>query len=151
MTAEEPFGHNQGGWPPPPGGVLAGWWYRVGATLLDNVIVGIVSLVIFAAAARVSLLGQDVGQFVLSAAYAILLIGSVRGQTVGMMAVGTRVVDATTGGPPGYARATLRVLVRIALDITIVGGLLDVLWPLWDRQNQTIHDKAANTVLLRVR
>jgi len=26
---------------------------------------------------------------------------------------------------------------------------LDLLWPLWDRRNQTLHDKAAGTVVLR--
>jgi uncharacterized RDD family membrane protein YckC len=30
-------------------------------------------------------------------------------------------------------------------------GLLDVLWPLWDAKNQTLHDKAVGTVVLRTR
>ena len=48
---------------------------------------------------------------------------------------------ATTGRFPA--------LVQIVLAFTIIGGFLDVLWPLWDRQNQTLHDKAAGTVVLR--
>jgi uncharacterized RDD family membrane protein YckC len=26
---------------------------------------------------------------------------------------------------------------------------VDILWPLWDRQKQTLHDKIAGTVVLR--
>jgi uncharacterized RDD family membrane protein YckC len=29
--------------------------------------------------------------------------------------------------------------------------LLDMLFPLWDKQRQTLHDKIAKTVVLRVR
>ena len=36
-------------------------------------------------------------------------------------------------------------LVLIVLQITFIGGILDFLWPLWDRQNQTLHDKAASS------
>ena len=33
--------------------------------------------------------------------------------------------------------------------VPFVGSLLDLLWPLWDPRNQTLHDKAAGTVVLR--
>jgi len=29
--------------------------------------------------------------------------------------------------------------------------VLDVLWPLWDRRNQTLHDKIVGTLILRTR
>ena len=50
---------------------------------------------------------------------------------------------------PGLRPGGSRALVQIVLAFTIIGGFLDVLWPLWDRQNQTLHDKAAGTVVLR--
>ena len=28
--------------------------------------------------------------------------------------------------------------------------ILDYLWPLWDDRNQTLHDKAVSTVVVRV-
>jgi uncharacterized RDD family membrane protein YckC len=28
--------------------------------------------------------------------------------------------------------------------------LLDGLWPLWDKRNQALHDKVANTVVIRM-
>ena len=40
-------------------------------------------------------------------------------------------------------------MVEFVLGVTIIGGILDALWPVWDAQNQTLHDKAAGTVLLR--
>jgi hypothetical protein len=30
------------------------------------------------------------------------------------------------------------------------GALLDYLWPLWDGRNQTLHDKVANSIVVRV-
>ncbi|MGH9114397.1 MAG: RDD family protein, partial [Acidimicrobiales bacterium] len=85
------------------------------------------------------------------AAYQILLLGQVRNQTVGNMAARTRVVDARSGGTIGYDKAAIRAIVELVLNYTVIGGLLDILWPLWDRQNQTLHDKAAGTVVLKTR
>jgi uncharacterized RDD family membrane protein YckC len=63
--------------------------------------------------------------------------------------VRTVTVDGRTGAPVSYNRAVPRALVEGVLWITFIGGILDSLWPLWDRQNQTLHDKAAGTVVLR--
>ena len=65
-----------------------------------------------------------------------------------MMAVGTRCVDAAGGTTIGYGRALLRWFVSVVLEITLIGGILDILWPLWDSKNQTIHDKAASSVVV---
>ncbi|MDQ6784111.1 MAG: RDD family protein [Actinomycetota bacterium] len=125
--------------------VLAGWWYRVGATIIDALIVGIPSGVIGAAS------GSRAVNYVLSAViglvYTTLLIGG-RGRTVGMMALGTTCVDAAGGTSIGYGRAFLRWLVGGILGVTVIGGILDILWPLWDAKNQTIHDKAASSVVV---
>jgi uncharacterized RDD family membrane protein YckC len=86
---------------------------------------------------------------VLQAVYLILMIGGHGGRTVGNMAASTVTIDGRTGAPAGYDRAVPRALVQIVLAFTIIGGILDILWPLWDRQNQTLHDKAAGTVVLR--
>lgn len=74
--------------------------------------------------------------------------GSRRGQTPGKMLVGTRVVDEANGTAIGYRRALGRRLVYL------LGGLplyLGWLWCLWDRRNQTWHDKAAGSVVVRTR
>lgn len=80
--------------------------------------------------------------------YSILLVSYPRGQTVGNLATSTRVVDAATAQPPPRNRAAVRWAVQLVLNITFVGGILDVLWPLWDPRNQTLHDKAAGTLMV---
>ncbi len=95
---------------------------------------------------------------VLYVIYATLLCGRPQGQTVGMMAVGVRAVRDDPGhGPIGYGRAFIRALfeqvLRLLELISIVLGLLwllDMLFPLWDRKRQTLHDKVAGSVVLRL-
>ncbi|MDQ2724713.1 MAG: RDD family protein [Actinomycetota bacterium] len=128
--------------------VLAGWWYRAGASIIDGLIIGVVSGVISAAS------GSRAVSYIVSAliglAYATLLIGS-GGRTVGNMALGTKTVDAAGGTTIGYGRAFVRWLISALLEITVIGGILDILWPLWDDKNQTIHDKAAKSVVVITR
>ena len=68
-----------------------------------------------------------------------------------MMAVGARAVRNESGAVVGYGKAFLRSLVSLLLGYTVIVGILDVLWPLWDAKNQTLHDKAVGTVVLRTR
>lgn len=130
-------------------GAYAGWWVRFLATIIDGIIIGIVEILFR------SLLGSTPGSIialVVGFLYATLLLGGPRGQTLGLMAMGTRCVDANTGQAIGYGRAAVRWLVwEVLLLALLIGRLLDVLWPLWDGRNQTIHDKAASTVVIRVR
>jgi uncharacterized RDD family membrane protein YckC len=90
--------------------------------------------------------------------YATVMCGGTRGQTVGMMAVGVRVVRDDAHDALGYGRALWRALVeqvlRLLGTVTIILGLiwiLDMLFPLWDKKNQTLHDKVAKVVVLQVR
>jgi uncharacterized RDD family membrane protein YckC len=157
-----------GTYPPPPGGyqpygtglptpppvdsyasqagTLAGWWLRVGATVVDFLVFLIPIIILSVAISNRA--GSDTVLEVLYAAYLILLLGG-RGQTVGNMAVRTRTVDAQTGGIPGYGKAAIRWFVQFILGITVIGAILSYLWPLWDSRNQTLHDKAAGTLVVR--
>jgi uncharacterized RDD family membrane protein YckC len=111
-------------------------------------LLGVVSGIILAAAGT----SRGSGYFleaVLQAVYLILMIGGHGGRTIGNMAASTVVIDGRSGATAGYDRAVPRTLVQIVLAFTVIGGILDILWPLWDRQNQTLHDKAAGTVVLR--
>jgi len=150
-------GWQQGGYPTPPpvgdwqqqgvGGQLAGWWQRVGATIVDGLILAVPSFILgFATRSSYAGFGLAV---VLHVLYITIMLAQ-RGQTVGNMAVGTRVVDATTGGPVTFGKALGRSVATVLFDEVIyIIGLFNVLWPLWDRQNQTLHDKIAGTVVLR--
>ena len=149
----QPGGYDPYGLPTPPpvgpyasqAGTLAGWWLRVGATIIDGLVLVVPNIVLDLLLGRAGEYG--VGQ-VLFAAYIIIMLGRL-GQTVGNMAVHTRVVDAAGGQTPGYGKAAIRWIVMLVLNITIIGGFLNILWPLWDNRNQTLHDKAAGTLVVR--
>ena len=152
----------------------AGWWQRVGATIIDGIVVAIPAGILAALVGgstrthtviRVDEFGRTIrgtgfefnskGILVAVAVgviYRVLLEGSVRGQTVGKMAMKIAVRDQASGGPIGYGRAFVRWLVASILWVVfILPGLIDVLFPLWDPQHQTLHDKAAGSVVLQVR
>jgi uncharacterized RDD family membrane protein YckC len=60
-----------------------------------------------------------------------------------------KVVDEK-GGLLSTGTALIRLLATVALAfIPIVGGLLDLLWPLWDEQRQTLHDKAVGSFVVK--
>jgi uncharacterized RDD family membrane protein YckC len=83
------------------------------------------------------------------AIYDTVMIGS-RNQTLGKMAVGIKVVGADDRAPIGYVRAFRRWLSTAALwALFTVPGVVDHLWPLRDRRNQTLHDKLARSVVVR--
>jgi uncharacterized RDD family membrane protein YckC len=177
--------------PPPPGfavGVgrdldpvtgrpLAGWGKRVGAYLLDAVILGIPLVIVWVIiiAASNSTTGQVIcnnsfschyttvfhpGTFwpativiyLVPVAYFTLLLGRKRGQTLGMMAIGIAVRDAATDSPIGFGRALLRYFIIFVLSLAFgIPLLIDFLSPLWDRRQQAWHDHAASSLVVAVR
>lgn len=71
-----------------------------------------------------------------------------RGQTPGKMLVGIRVVDAAQK-IPGLRRAFMREVVGKFLSSTAF--YLGYLWPVWDAERQTWHDKIAETWVVMAR
>ena len=59
--------------------------------------------------------------------------------------------DQRGRAPIGFGRALWReIFSRWLLAVTIIGGILDPLWPLWDDQNRALHDFMAKTrVIIR--
>lgn len=129
-----------------PWGPLSGWWRRVGATIIDALLIAIPIGFVLGLANTT----QSIIDLVFLAAfflYITLLLGG-SGQTLGNRAVSTRVVDANRGTPIGNNRAAVRALVQIVLQITFIGWIIDFLWPLFDSRNQTLHDKAAGSLVI---
>lgn len=86
-----------------------------------------------------------VGQLVLvlgQALYAIGFEGGRLGQTIGKWALGIRVVDADGTATPAPGTAFLRYIVRSFGSQFLFLGYL---WMLWDEENRTWHDLAADT------
>lgn len=67
------------------------------------------------------------------------------GQSIGKKVVGLRLQHQVTGAPIGFGYALLRDLIN-----GIIPVYLGYLWMLWDDNKQTLGDKAATSVVLRV-
>ena len=117
---------------------LAGWGVRVGATLIDTILafitLGIVGI------ANWFLGGRQ---------------GERNGQTLGKQICNIRVVKED-GSPMSMGDSVIRELVVKGIAFGIGGlitlgilNLLDVLWPLWDDKNQTLHDKVVSTYVVK--
>jgi uncharacterized RDD family membrane protein YckC len=150
---------------------LANYGYRVGGYVIDVIILGIIFFIIVglthgihttaATPTTPKKIHIDTGVLLieplLTLVYGTVLLGSSWGQTIGMKLVGIRVVKAADGSQIDYGKAFVRSIVAAAFGalqvVTVVLGLvalLDLLWPLWDKQNQTLHDKAAGTVVIKL-
>jgi uncharacterized RDD family membrane protein YckC len=74
---------------------------------------------------------------------------SKRGYSVGQGLMKLKVVDAHGNLIP-MGTAVLRLLCTVGLQfVPVVGGFLDLLWPLWDKEGQTLHDKAVGTYVVK--
>lgn len=152
---------------------LSGWWRRVGALLIDTLILAIPIVIlvgIFAVALAGSspdssddlgiggglFLGIVVVGILLPALYYCWIMPRTNGQTVGKKALEIRVVredgQAITAG-----FAFNRQILVISLLFNLLGSiflfnlplLIDYLWPLWDSKNQALHDKIVKSRVVR--
>jgi uncharacterized RDD family membrane protein YckC len=150
--------------------VLAEWWRRAVAAIIDGVIVTIAVVILLiplaavglsvdtdggAVAFAVGLLVVVLALVVASFLYAPVLMARTNGQTVGKMAVDIRVVRAS-GRRMDFGWAFLREVVVKAFGFGILSSftfglasLLDYLWPLWDSENRALHDFAVDTRVIR--
>jgi len=132
----------------------AAFGWRLLAYIIDSLIIGI-PFGIIALVLRLSTNGS--GYYGFSGLESLVFIAyltymwSSRGQTVGMMVLNLKVVDAETGGPLTLTKALIRAVVLYAevLFCICIVGLVGALWMIWDPRRQAIHDKAAGTVVLK--
>ncbi len=150
----------------------AGFGIRLGAFLLNGLLVGIPLAIVFAV--LVSSLPTEIepctvdGEFGLcekftsgSAAvllfvtlglWVLILVGyygyfdGVTGATPGRRMTGLRLVDARTGDPIGMGRAVGRELFKIISGLVLFLGFLSVLW---DPQKRAWHDMVVNSAVVR--
>ena len=135
----------QPAWPAQgPSGPRSSFGRRLVAYLIDAILIGVIYGVV--AAVFDTTIGS-LTSLVIGIAYFAYFEGGPRGQTIGKMALGIRVVDFNTGGPIGYGRGVIRYLARI---LSAIVCFLGYLWMLWDKEKQTWHDKIATTVVVPV-
>ncbi|WP_395106876.1 RDD family protein [Actinomadura sp. SCN-SB] len=146
-------------------GGLASRWARLGAFVLDTLLVGVVSTTLSLPFMDLDAMLNpspdaplyttgDVVNTVLSTVLGFFyywLMTARWGQTLGKMALSIRVVREQDGGAIGYGTSAWRYGVQILLAIPCgIGTLLDVLWLFFDRRKQMLHDKAARTLVVKV-
>jgi len=141
--------------------VLASWWSRVGATLVDTVVLLVPSVLLVYA---LGYLLSAVATVALQAAYLIYFQTRPEGQTLGNRVVRTRVRDATTGHVITLRQASVRWFVvalygfllalpssagtsTFGVTVSLV-GLADCFYPLFNTRRQTIHDRLAHTIVV---
>jgi uncharacterized RDD family membrane protein YckC len=140
----------------------AEWWPRVGAATIDFFVRVAIVLVCAGAGALVYLAGDEAGDLGLGAGivlgallgyfvYAPLMMARTGGQTVGHRVTDTRVVMAD-GSRMSGGRAFVREALVKNLLIEGVGvftvyilTIANYLSPLWDDDNEALHDKICKT------
>ena len=133
-----------------PDRYAASWWGRVGASILDSIVIAIPLLLgVLASAAGVDALGSVlvVVYFAAILLYAPVLLATRAGRTIGKQAADIR-VETMDGGTPGFWRAFGRELLKTIFGFTVILWIVDVLWPLWDDQRQTFADKIGRSVVV---
>ena len=178
------------GSPPPPGAggpvatpayggnvmgryVLASWWSRVGAQLIDGVIICVGALILFLpigaalgiagasdsdaglGAAIVGLLFWVLCVTLVAFLYAPILMARTNGKTLGRMAMNIRVVR-TSGEPVTFWFAFLREVVIKSFLFGFISSFTvrarvpaRLLWPLWDEENRALHDFIVSTRVVK--
>ena len=156
----------QSGWEGKP---LASWLSRVGASLIDGLIllVPVTVLIVLVVVVALNSTGGGIVTGILSGLLYLVVVlfyapalmarqGDHNGQTWGKQIVGIRVVR-DNGTPVDFGFGFLREFVVKGLLFGFVGGfffsiptLVDYLWPLWDDQNRALHDMVVSTHVVRV-
>jgi uncharacterized RDD family membrane protein YckC len=138
-----------------------GFWARVGAALIDTVMV----MVLFAPLAwlfprhddfssiegMLSLqinYGQELVQYLIVALIVLVFWRSKFAATPGKMIIHAQIVDARTLGRPTLGQLVIRYLGYFVSTFPLCLGLI---WVGFDRKKQGWHDKLADTVVIRVR
>lgn len=156
---------------------FASWPIRLVAYLIDDILptIGGVLMVIGFFLGLISLFedgdfGGEVSTALIIAGVIFLVLGAGiliaylvwwlivlgRAQTPGKQIVGIRAVNYA-GEPLGWGMMFVREFLVKGLLFGILYGLtlgimffVDNLWPLWDENNQTLHDKVASTYVVYV-
>jgi uncharacterized RDD family membrane protein YckC len=139
----------------PPGGYgvgprYAGFWIRVGAYLLDALVVGVGIIVGVVAVVVLAALTPAIAVVALIALYAAAICYQPYmwwkyGATLGQRAVGVRVVRDYDGGPISGGAAAVRFIGIIVSAWILYLGLI---WVAFEPRKRGWHDMMASTVVV---
>lgn len=133
-----------------------GFWPRVGASLIDTLLVLLICMPLvtwvygwryWTADAFIQGPADFLINWVLPA-IAVVLFWIYRQATPGKMAISARIVDAETGDVPSTGQLIGRYL---GYYVSIIPLFLGIIWVAFDPRKQGWHDKLAGTVVVRPR
>lgn len=133
-----------------------GFWARVGAAMIDTVLLLVICVPLVTYVYGVSYWTSDAllqgpADFLINwllPAIAVIVFWIYRQATPGKIAISARIVDAATGGRPSTRQLIVRYL---GYYVSIVPLMAGVLWVAFDPRKQGWHDKLAGTVVVRPR
>ena len=166
-TQQHEFG--RGTWTP-----VAGWWLRVAARLIDEVVqilgmlpylIGLVMLLDAKGSGATVYQSADptrqTDRVTVLIGLGLMGLGGIlsmviwvwnrvvqqgrTGQSIGKAAMKIVLVSSRTGTPIGAGSAFVREIVHVVDGSLYIGYL----WPLWDRRKQTLADKLVGTVVAK--
>ena len=130
---------------------------RVLAIIVDGLVLGVLfwvmSLIFGTSSAEGGMASASLGTLgtllylILAFAYFTLLEGN-RGQTLGKMLLGIKVVREDNGEVPGLGAAAIRTVLRL-IDVLPFAYLVGYISILITSRNQRLGDMAANTLVVR--
>lgn len=135
---------------------FVGFWPRVGASIIDTILIGIIIWPLLTAVygesywTSASFVHGPL-DFLLSwvfPAVAVILFWIARQATPGKMAVGARLVDAKSGNIPSTGQLIGRYF---AYYLSMIPFFLGFIWVGFDPKKQGWHDKLAGTVVVRTK
>ncbi|MDR1889232.1 MAG: RDD family protein [Zoogloeaceae bacterium] len=131
-----------------------GFWPRVGATLIDTLLLGVIIwplLTVFYGESYWSSERLILGpmDFLLSwvfPAVVVILFWVTKQATPGKMAISAKIVDAATGDAPSIGQLIGRYFAYFLASLPLALGII---WVAFDARKQGWHDKLAGTVVIR--
>lgn len=132
----------------------AGFWIRVGASLIDTILIALLTSPIvyliygpgyFTDNDQLIAGGWDFLVSWVLPAVAVIVFWIYRSATPGKIMLGIRIVDAQTGGKPSIGQLIGRYF---AYYVSAIPFMLGFLWIAFDGRKQGWHDKLAGTAVI---
>ncbi|RYZ48494.1 MAG: RDD family protein [Chitinophagaceae bacterium] len=120
----------------------AGFWERFGAVLIDGFILMILQVILYYS---VSYDASNLISIVMSWLYFAIMESGTSQATIGKKALGLKVTNAK-GERISFGQATGRYFGKILSSLILLIGYLMMIW---DAKKQTLHDKMADTYVVK--
>ncbi len=134
--------------------IYIGFWLRLWASVVDSVVILLITLpILFAIYGRDYLVlsndqlgwGYELITWIFPA-LAIIVCWYWRSATPGKIVISAQIVDAKTGNKPSFWQSLIRY---IGYFISLIPFGFGFLWIAWDDKKQGWHDKIAGTVVIQ--